>query len=50
MLDLKPDEIYELLERCDWGTLLVVEGNKPRLLSAHSNYVGQGIPEGVLYG
>jgi nitroimidazol reductase NimA-like FMN-containing flavoprotein (pyridoxamine 5'-phosphate oxidase superfamily) len=41
MLDLKPDEIYELLERCDWGTLLVVDENKPYGIEV-SHYVSEG--------
>ena len=41
MLDLKPDEIHELLNRCDWGTLLVVDGNKPYGIEV-SHYVSDG--------
>ena len=41
MLDLKNHEIHELLERCDWGTLLVVDGNKPYGIEV-SHYVGDG--------
>jgi nitroimidazol reductase NimA-like FMN-containing flavoprotein (pyridoxamine 5'-phosphate oxidase superfamily) len=41
MLDLKNDEICELLERCDWGTLLVVDGNKPYGIEV-SHYVSEG--------
>jgi len=29
MRDLSPDEINELLDKCDWGTLLLVDGDKP---------------------
>ena len=40
MLDLKNDEICELLERCDWGTLLVVDRNKPYGIEV-SHYVSE---------
>jgi len=29
MRNLSPDEISELLDKCDWGTLLLVDGDKP---------------------
>ena len=29
MQDLSPDQINELLDKCDWGTLLVIDGDKP---------------------
>ena len=41
MLDLKNDEIQELLERCDWGTLMVVDGNKPYGIEI-SHYICEG--------
>jgi nitroimidazol reductase NimA-like FMN-containing flavoprotein (pyridoxamine 5'-phosphate oxidase superfamily) len=41
MLDLTPDEIRELLEKCDWGTLLVVDGKKPYGIEV-SHYVSEG--------
>ena len=40
MLDLKNDEIHELLERCDWGTLLVVDENKPYGIEV-SHYISE---------
>lgn len=41
MLDLTPDEMYSLLEKCDWGTLLVVDGKKPYGIEV-SHYVSEG--------
>ncbi len=29
MRDLSTDEIYDLLDKCDWGTLLLIDGDKP---------------------
>lgn len=41
MLDLTNDEIHELLQRCDWGTLLVVDGTKPYGIEV-SHYISEG--------
>jgi nitroimidazol reductase NimA-like FMN-containing flavoprotein (pyridoxamine 5'-phosphate oxidase superfamily) len=41
MRDLTSDEINDLLNKCDWGTLLLVDGDKPYGIEV-SHYVDSG--------
>ncbi len=41
MRDLTSDEINDLLNKCDWGTLLLTDGDKPYGIEV-SHYVDGG--------